>query len=69
MFGGALGILHVKCDRFHLEKSKRKNENVLALSADSNTVFKTSKWSCDNWRHSPRPTRVAFLGCFVRYNS
>jgi hypothetical protein len=34
MFGGALVILHVKCDRFHLEKSEKKKENVLALSAD-----------------------------------
>jgi hypothetical protein len=49
MFGGALGILHVnKCDQFHLEKPEKKKENVLALSADSNTEFRTSKWLCGN---------------------
>jgi hypothetical protein len=31
MFGGAfLGILHVECYRFHLEKSEKKKENVFA---------------------------------------
>jgi hypothetical protein len=49
MFGGALGILHVECYRFHLKKPEKKKENVLALSADSNTEFRTSKWLCGRW--------------------
>ncbi len=48
---------------------KKKKENVLALSADSNTEFQTSKWLCGSWRHFPQPTRVAFPRCCVRCNS
>jgi hypothetical protein len=39
MFGGALGILHVECYRFNLEKPEKKKENVLALSTDSTTTI------------------------------
>jgi hypothetical protein len=63
MFGGALGILHVECDRFHLEKFEKKKENVLALLADSNTEFKTSKWLCGitgDILHGPQEWRFLF---------
>jgi hypothetical protein len=63
MFGGALGILHVECDRFHLDKFEKKKENVLALLADSNTEFKTSKWLCGitgDILHGPQEWRFLF---------
>ena len=47
---------------------KKKRKCISSLSRFQYRIS-TSKWLCGNWRHSPRPTRVAFSRCCVRCNS